>query len=54
MTYFIILLYRGAVVEICSYDCQQSQLDHLNNFKSQLDTTWGLSYDELQTLNQVK
>jgi hypothetical protein len=53
MKYFIILLYRGKVVEVCSYDDQQSQLEHLNNFQNQLATTWGLSYDELQTLAQV-
>lgn len=53
MKYYIILLLDGKVIDICSYDDEESKDEHLIYFKNQLASMSGLPYNELQTLNQV-
>lgn len=53
MKYYIVLLLKGKVVGICTYDDESSREDHLIDFKYQLASMSGLPYNELQTLNEV-
>lgn len=53
MKYYIILLLEGQVVGICRYDDEGSRDDYLIDFEYQLASMSGLSYNELQTLNEV-
>lgn len=54
----MILLHRGQVVEICSFDDEEARDDAVLHHRGVLDaaapTGWQGSYDEVQTLNEVR
>ena len=57
MKYYMILLIKGRVVEICSFDTEEARDDAVRHHRGVLLATAGVlggSYDEVQTLNEVR
>ena len=51
MKFYIILLRRGKVIEVNSYDTEESRDSHDEHFRANM--YWQFEYDEVQILNQV-
>ena len=51
MKFYIILLRRGKVIEVDSYDTEESRDSHAEHFLANM--YWQFEYDEVQILNQV-
>lgn len=53
MKYYMILLNDGIVVEICSYDDEESWIENVNSYQFMLSNMTGLTYNQIQILTQV-
>lgn len=52
MKYYTILLLKGKVIRICSYNEKCLRDKHVIEFKHCLDVMTGLAYDDIQTYNE--
>lgn len=53
MKYYLIYMYQGKVVDVCSYDDEDSQMKQFNHDSRLSDYMQSFRFDSIQIFNQV-